>query len=421
MLAAMRRLVLAGCLGFAGCSSGPTPDLELDMGSSCSAIALEVRADPLLPGWDMHALAVERSEGERAWALATNGKGELRLKAWPDGPDHDLSTIGAAHEFQLVTGASEGQTWLLLDRPEEAQVWRVDEESDGALITGPELIGDPNVGPARRRLAFLGEDPYLVTIPTTADASTMEMTIARIDVETLMLAPASVLPLWTPCIDDIYCNNTLLTGPVDIDPIAVTEAGLFGGAWLMVGVYGSRMTEPPATYTTYMTRLLLIKLRSLGPDRPPSIFKVENFYPPSTVPVVLEPAFLASDTSGFYWLAGLTPIEPGPTSDDGSDLLFRLGNGGRNITSEPIASAARELRSHLLQIGGRAALGQIPSNNTWTIAPLGADGVDTTLIAKLAVVEADAEISSAGRGEFLVRGGGRARRVAAVCAENKND
>ena len=389
------------------------------MGSSCDAINLEVRADPLLPGWDVHALAVERSEGERAWALATNGKGQLRLKAWPDGPEHDLSTIGAAQEFTLMPGASEGQTWLMFDRADEVRLWRLDGDDGGALIEGSLLHGDPEV-PARHRLVFLGADPYLVTIPTTADASTMEMTVARIDFDTLLPGPASALPLWIPCIDDTYCNNTLLTGPVDIEPIAVTEAGLSGGAWLMVGVYGSRMTEPPATYMTYMTRLLLIQLRSLGPDRPPGMFKVENFYAPSTTPVVLAPAFLASDTSGFYWLAGLTPLEPGPTSGTGSDLLFRLGNSGRNPNSEPIASADRELRSHLLQIGGRAALGQIPGNNAWTIAPLGADGVDTTLIAKL-VVDADAEISSAGRSEFLVRGGGRARRVAAVCADDPNE
>lgn len=389
------------------------------MGSSCDAIDLEVRADPLLPGWDVHALAVERSEGERAWALATNGKGQLRLKAWPDGPEHDFSTIGAAHEFQLLPGPSEGQTWLLLDRTDASQVWRVDEEGEGALLAGPLLLGDPEV-PARRRLVFLGEDPYLVTIPTTADASTMEMTVARIDVDTMLPGPGSVLPLWIPCTDDTYCTNTLLSGPVEVDPIAVTEAGLFGGAWLMVGVYGSRMTEPPATYTTYMTRLLLIQLRSLGPDRPPRMLKVEVFYAPSATPVVLAPAFLASATSGFYWLAGLTPLEPGPTSAEGSDLLFRLGSSGSNLIPEPIASADRELRSHLLQIGGRAALGQIPGNNTWTIAPLGADGVDTTLIAKL-VVDPDAEISSAGRSEFLVRGGGRARRVAAVCADDPNE
>jgi hypothetical protein len=99
MLAGMRRLVLVGCLGWAGCSSGPTPDLEIDMGSSCSAIDLEVRADSVLPGWDVHALAIERTEGERVWALATNGKGQLRLKAWPEGPDHDLSGIGPRTSF----------------------------------------------------------------------------------------------------------------------------------------------------------------------------------------------------------------------------------------------------------------------------------------------------------------------------------
>jgi hypothetical protein len=177
------------------------------------------------------------------------------------------------------------------------------------------------------------------------------------------------------------------------------------------------MTEPPSTSMLYMTRLVLVQLRSQGPDRAPRMLKVDSFYPPNTSPVVLSPAFLASDTSGFYWLAGLTPIEAGPVSE--SDLLFRLSSTGRNLVYDPIASAKRELRSHLLQIGGRAALGQIPGN-TWTIAPLGAEGVDTELIAKL-TIDPDAQISSAGRSEFLVRGGGRARRVAAVCAADPEE
>src|SRR5688572_518518 len=116
MLAVMRRLVLVGCLGWAGCviscTTGPTPDLALDMGSNCRSIALEVRDDPVLPGWDVHALAVVRSGDARAWALATNGKNELRLKAWPDGPDHDLSSVGEPADFRLIPGPVEGQTWL---------------------------------------------------------------------------------------------------------------------------------------------------------------------------------------------------------------------------------------------------------------------------------------------------------------------
>jgi hypothetical protein len=89
--------------------------------------------------------------------------------------------------------------------------------------------------PGRRRLVFLGEDPYLVSIPKTGDASTMAMTIARLDGNTLAPEQEYVLDLWTPCYEEGYCNSTLLTGQVDIEPIAVTEAGLFGGAWLMIG------------------------------------------------------------------------------------------------------------------------------------------------------------------------------------------
>ncbi|HEY0133250.1 MAG TPA: hypothetical protein VGB85_04195 [Nannocystis sp.] len=415
----MRRLVLVGCLAWAGgcisCTTGPTPDLALDMGSSCQSIALEVRDDPVLPGWDVHALAVVRSGGEQAWALATNGKNQLRLKAWPDGPDHDLSGFGEPEDFRLIPGPVEGQTWLTLEQPTQAGVWRFDEFDEE--IVGGMVEGIPGDELARHRLVFLGDFPYLAVIPRTGDASTMQMSLVQLDPDTLAPGTVFTLPLWTACFEDGYCNNALLTGPVEIDPIAVTEAGLFGGAWMMIGIYGSRATEPPATYTLYMTRLLLVQLRSTGIDRPPQMLKVENFYPPSTSPVVLDPAFLASDTSGFYWLAGLSTIEP--SANTGSDLLFRLGSVGRYVTYEPIASAKRELRSHLLQIGGRAALGQIPGN-TWTIAPLGADGVDTQLIAKL-VIEPDAEISSAGRSEFLVRGGGRARRVAAVCADDPKE
>ena len=198
----MRRvavLVAALAAPTGSCVDPLAPDLAIDMGRSCDGIVLEVRDPKVLPGWTVHALAVEHSEGDSVWALATDGEGRLQLTGWPAGPRIDLSGRGEAHEFRLVTGALEGQTWLMLDRAETLQMWRLDDAASGALVQGPPVQDWPTAGSWTRRLVFLDQTPYLIAVPASGDASTVELMLARLDETSLAPQPAVALPLWRNC------------------------------------------------------------------------------------------------------------------------------------------------------------------------------------------------------------------------------
>ena len=128
-------------------------------------------------------------------------------------------------------------------------------------------------------------------------------------------------------------------------------------------------------------------------------------------PVLISPAYIASDRDALYWLASLVPL--GDSTPLDTDFVYRAGHDDDGGQARIVATAKKELNSHLLQIGGGVALGQI-SGKRWTIAPVGASGVDDKVTGGLNL-DAGATVALAGRGQFLVRSDAGARRVAAAC------
>ncbi len=405
----MRRL-LAAAIALTGCVlEGPAPDLEVDMGRSCDAIALEVRDPGVLPGWQVHALAAVHSDGERVWALASDGKNQLRLKTWPDGPEHDLSGLGNAGEFHLIAGPRDGETWLLLNQPLRALVWRIDENAE--VLPEPASLLVPDAAfEFHWRLVFLGERPHLLGIPRLGDVGTTIL-VYPIDPMTLALGKPGTEPLMVLCQTEA-CGDSPSPGTLQFDPVATVAFGPLGGAALLIGVYSTTTPEMPPATNLYRSQLLQLQLRSLGAGRMPEVSQSVIPFAPTVGDSVFSPAFLVADDSGYYGLVGQTPLGSGPVPE--IDLVFRMA---RREPFTTIATAQRSLRSHLLQVGSRGALGQI-AGETWTIAPLNPDGVDTERVAALRVAP-ETTISSAGRGEFLVRDEGQARRVVAACVQDE--
>lgn len=414
MIPGMRRALLV-VVAAGSCVSGPSPDLEIDLGHICEQIGLEVRDPALLPGWEVHALAVERSEGERAWALATDGEGRLQLVATPDGAAHDFSEFGASDELLLLPGAIEGETWVMLDRSNEAQVWRLTDGEDGGLMAGPRLVDFPAAGSWTRRLVFLDQVAHILSVPRAGDASTVEVLLSRLD-DTLAPEPALSLPLWQNCPEgqvdgELPCQPPLLSGSIELELLGTTEGGSVGGAAAMIGMYAAKLSEPPMMSAVYTTLVTNVELRSLGPDQPPTMIRRDLPYWNTTGPVLISPAYIASDRDALYWLASLVPL--GDSTPLDTDFVYRAGHDDDGGQARIVATAKKELNSHLLQIGGGVALGQI-SGKRWTIAPVGASGVDDKVTGGLNL-DAGATVALAGRGQFLVRSDAGARRVAAAC------
>ena len=417
MMSDMRRVLLA-VAGAVSCVSGPITGIEIDLGHICTKISLEVRDPALLPGWDVHALAVERSEGERVWALATDGDGRLHVVASPDGTKHDFSEIGTSDELLLLPGAIEGETWVMLDRATEAQVWRLRDGDNAGLLASPRLVDFPTKGSWTRRLVFLDKVAHILSVPSTGDASTIEVSLSRLD-DTLTPEPALSLPLWQSCpggqkADE--CQPALLSGSIELELLGTTEGGSVGGAAVMIGMYASKLAEPPAMSAAYMTLVVNVELRSLGPDQPPTMIRRDLPYWNTTGAMAVSPAYIATDRDALYWLAGLVPLGDDTAPPD-ADFVFRAAHDNDGGQAQVMATAKKNLNSHLLQIGGGVALGQIQGQR-WTIAPLDAQEVNDKITGALNL-DPGAAVSLAGRGEFLVRSDGGSRRVAAVCAPDK--
>lgn len=422
MLGVMRRASVLALLGLAVCVEGPAPDLALDMGRACQTIALEVRDPAILPGSEVHAMALERTDGDSAWILATDGEGLLRLRGWPQGPSIDLSDLGAAHEFRLVPGPGDGQTWLVLDRPGVVQVWRLEEAAEGTMFAGPVLSNFPAEGDWTRRLVFIDEVPHLMSVPDAGDASTVELSLARLSLETLEPDIPIALPLWqTTCIDDGVeetgpsCEAPLLSGPVTLELLDTAEAGSLNGAAALIAMYAAKTSDPPMMTALHTTLVASVELRTLGPEAPPTMIRRDWPIWFTNGPVYVSLAFITADTRKLYWIAGYTPFD-GPPPE--KDLVIRANRDEEGSAEGvyTVATVDRGRNTHLLQIGGRAALGQV-NDDVWTIAPIRNDAIDQTTIAKLQL-EPNAEVSLAGRGQFLVRGDKGTRRVAAICADD---
>lgn len=417
MMAGMRPALLVLAVLAGSCVSGPSPSLDIDLGHLCKAIALTVVDPDLLPGWDVHALAVERSEGERAWALATDGEGHLQLVASPDGEKHDFSEVGTIDELMLLPGAIEGESWVLLDRSNEVQVWRVTDGEDGELTTSQRLVDFPAAGSWTRRVVFLDQVAYILSVPRSGDASTVEVLLSRLD-DTLTPEPALSLPLWQSCPDGLSndglpCQPPLLSGSIELALLGTTEGGSVGGAAAMIGMYAAKTSEPPMMSAVHTTLVTNVELRSLGPDQPPTMVRRDLPYWNTIGPVVVSPAFIASDQDALYWLAGLVPF--GDTAPPALDFLFGAVHANDGGQARILNTAEKALRSHLLQIGGGVALGQIHGQR-WTIAPITAMTVQSKITGGL-TLDAGATVSLAGRGQFLVHADSGSRRVAAGCAD----
>ncbi len=431
-------LILAATATLA-CDAAVGPELSLDMGHNCRAIDFEVRDPDVLPGWEIHAMAVERNGGASAWTLATNPKGHLMLQPWPTGPGLGLSSVGLPKEFTLMPGPIEGQAWLVLDREDRTQVWRLDDAAGGALFAGPQLPPLPGPGTWRRRLVFVDQTPYLLAVPMLADVSLIEVQLAPLSSDTLTPGPALTFEFWRTCPEvqeaedtdtgtdtdtedagdtdaGVACPTPLITGEIAVEPLGSTEPGTTSVSATLIAMYGSRVSETnTAVYTTLAASL---ELRSAGPDQPPMMVRRDHVPWTTVDPVAVSPARIAADANGLFVLVGLEPLVDPPMREPPSDYLLRASRGADD--QSPIASLPKELRSGLLQLGARVALLQ-RNEDTLYIAPVDDVNVDLSRQGNLPL-ETDTEVLNAGRGQLLVRGDKTSRRVIAGCkASEFND
>ncbi len=428
-------LILAAAAALA-CEATIGPELSLDMGHNCRAIDFEVRDPDVLPGWEIHAMAVERTGGARAWVLASNPEGHLMLQPWPTGPGLGLSSVGLPKEFTLMPGPIEGQAWLVLDREDHTQVWRLDDAEAGALIAGPEIPPLPGPGTWRRRLVFVDQTAYLLAVPTVADASLIEVQLAPLASDTLTPGPALTFEFWRTCPEDqeaedtgtdtdpdpdgaedsgdtdagTACPTPLINGEITVEPLSSNEPGTTSVSATLIAMYGSRLSEAnTAVYTTLITSL---ELRSAGPDQPPTMVRRDHVPWTTVGPVAVAPAQVAADANGLFVLAGLQPLlDDAPPV--GFDYLIRASRSAGVQDNTIIATLPRMLRSGLLQLGARVALLQ-RNEDRLHIAPVEDVNVDLSLQGSLAT-ETEAEVLHAGRGQLLVRGEKTSRRVIAGC------
>jgi hypothetical protein len=416
MLTAMRPALALAALALA-CDPGPAPDLALDTGRTCERLALEVVDPAVLPGWDVRQMIVEDPTGTNAWTVAVDPEGAARLQPWPEGQGRALADTAV----QLLAGPSAGQTWLLRDGPDGAQVWRLGLARSGEVREGP-TTAFPDVGPWTRRLVFVGGAPYLLAAPVSAPASQIELQIAALDPETLAPGPASAIEFWRTCPEDqapeVVCPEPAYDQIDRVELLTQTEATGTGGAALMIGLHAVSQTDPQSAEGLYHTVLSTLELRSAGPDRPPTAIRRDPLVWVAPTSLELDPAQIVFDSANYYMQVGT--IEP-PTSDrpqSTRDYLVRAPRvagdlGGRG---EIFAYVERKYGSHLLQIGDQAALGQYHGSE-WHIAPIVRATVDVETVIELDIGEGT-RAAAAGRGSFLLRpADGPAQRAATACTD----
>lgn len=408
----MRRpLALAATL--LACDPAVGPELALDMGQVCRNIAFAVRDAAVLPGWEIHAMAVERTGGASAWALATSPGGRLMLQPWPAGTGLELTGLGAPEDFTLLPGAIEGQTWLVLDRDDRTQVWRLDDAADGRLLAGPQLAPQPGW---RRRLVFVGQSAYLLAVPRLADASLVELQLAPLPTDTL--SPGEPLPLefWRTCPEDQEaeggCSTPLISGEIVIEPLGASEAGTTSVSATLLAIYGQRQSESDtAVYTTLVASL---ELRSAGPDQPPTMVRRDHVPWTTSGEVVVSPAQIAADVAGLFVLAGVRPV-PDAAPAPVFDYLIRASRSAGVQDNTVVAQFPKSRQTGLLQLGTRVALLQRDlAGETLFIAPIGNINIDTDATSSLPI-SSEETVLTIGRGQLLIRGENEGRRVIAGC------
>lgn len=415
-----RSLILAAAV--LACDPAVGPELALDMGQVCRTIAFAVRDDAVLPGWDIHAMAVERSGGEGAWALATNPDGRLMLQPWPSGPGLELTGLGEPQDFTLLPGPIEGQAWLVLDRAERTQVWRLDDAERGQVLAGPQLPPLPGPGVWRRRLVFVEQAAYLLAVPRLADASLVELELAPLPTDTLSPGPPLTLEFWRTCPEDQavagICPTPLISGEVAVEPLGASEPGTTSVSATLLAMYSQRMEkEETPVYTTLVASL---ELRSAGPDQPPTMVRRDHVPWATVGEVVVTPAQIAADANGLFVLAGVLPVpDAAPAAD--SDYLIRASRSAGVQDNTIVATFPKSRHTGLLQLGTRVALLQRDlEGTTLYIAPIDNIKVDIETTGNL-TVRGDEDVLRIGRGQLLVRAKSGGRRVIAGCKAEPED
>ena len=417
----MRRSIFLAAAVLA-CDPAVGPDLALDMGHTCRALDFEIEDNAVLPGWKIHAMAVERTGSAGAWVLATNPEGRLRLQPWPAGPGIELDAFGVAGEFTLIPGPIEGQAWLVLDGEDRTQVWRLDDAASGATLLGPQLPAPAGPTAWRRRLVFVDQTAYLLAVPRLADASLIELQLAPLDPETLAPQAPIVLEFWRTCPEEQAledtCHTSLITGEVAVEVLGSSEPGATSVSATLIAMYGSRLSE--TNTAVYPTLLASLELVSAGPDQPPTMIRRDHLSWTAVGEVRVAPGQIAADGSGLFVLAGLMPAPDAAPAPD-YDYLIRASRNAGAGDNLVIATLPKPLDSRLLQLGGRVALLQRPADRkTVYIAPIGDLKVDTSQPGSL-TLGSDAELLMAGRGQLLVREPAAGRRIVAGCTTSVSD
>jgi hypothetical protein len=422
----MRARGLVGAALLGACSPVTPPGLVLDVGRTCEDIELAVADPDVLPGWRIHAAAIARSGADAAWFLASEHPGELELRRVPeDIPGVDLSTVGAAHEFTLTRSSIEGQLWLTLDRDDAAQLWRIDEDA-AAVSVGPKLAGFPGDASTEwfHRLVFLGQSPYLLALPRLTKVGEVPVHVAAVTPE-LDLGERWTLTATVTCppLSELTCP-LLWDDLRELSVLDVAEPGSVAGAALLLSIASrpdaeSDPAEPPAMFETH---ILSLALQRDPAGEKPVLTRRDHVAWPTSGPVLPSPAQLAADPLGVYVLAGLVPGPDGSSADaTPADYLFRTDLLGPDTTDEGdlIALLNKDLHSHLLQLGSRVALGQLPTKH-WYVAPIEGVTVDEDIVGTLEVGE-HASLLRAGRGQVVVvAGSAPTRRVRIACADDDN-
>ena len=399
-----------------GCDPAVGPGLTLDMGQTCHVIDFAVQDEAVLPGWKIHAMAVERTGSASAWTLATDPEGHLKLQPWPEGPGLALDEFGLAGEFTLMPGPIEGQAWLVLDRDDRTQVWRLEDAASGRLFGGPTFAPMPGLFPWRRRLVFVEQTAYLLAVPTLADASLIEVLLTPLAGDTLDPGTPSILEFWRTCPEDQVFDDTcpipLITGEVAVEALSSSEPGATSVSATLIAMYSSRMSE--TNTAVYPTLLASLELQSAGPDQPPTMVRRDHVGWTPVGAVNVAPAQIAADGSGLFVIAGLMPADDEPAPD--YDYLVRASrNANVRQDNTIIATFPKPLDSQLLQLGARVALLQRSvDRESLFIAPIGDVKVDTEEPGSLAL-DPEAQVLRAGRGQLLVRDAAASRRVIAGC------
>jgi hypothetical protein len=407
----VRRSFLLAAAALA-CDPTVGPGLALDMGHTCRAIDLEIEGPEVLPGWKIHAMAIERSGGESAWILATDPEGHLMLQPWPTGPAIALDGFGAVGEFTLMPGPIEGQAWLVLDREDGTRVWRLDDAASGLSFVGPQLPPLPGPSPWRRRLVFVDQTAYLLAVPKLADASLIEVELAPLAADTLSPGPPTILEFWRTCpegqaLDDV-CHTSLITGEIAVEALGSSEPGATSVSATLIAMYSSGLSESNAVFPTLLASLELI---SAGPDQPPTMVRRDHVKWTTVGEVNVSPAQIAADGSGLFVLAGVMPTEDAAPAPE-YDYLVRASRVNDDTMT---ATFPKVMDSQLLQLGVRVALLQRSADReTVFIAPIGDVTVDTSQPGSL-TVSSEADLLLAGRGQLLVREQAVGRRVVAGC------